>query len=89
MEKNFNDKEMLTDLLNSQKQLACSYNVARLESATPALLSCFTEISEDEHRIQRGIFNMMHARGLYPTPTAEEKKISEAKSAFGACVAAL
>ena len=80
---------MLTDLLCSQKQLAGSYNTARLESATPALLACFTEISEDEHRIQRGIFNMMHARGLYPTPSAEEKKISEAKSAFGTSVTAL
>ena len=89
MEKNFGDKEMLTDLLCSQKQLASAYNVARLESATPAVLACFNEISEDEHRIQRGVFNMMHSRGLYPTPTAEEKKISEAKSAFGASVTAL
>lgn len=80
---NFGEKEILTDLLCTQKHLAGSYNTARLESATPAVLACFEEISEDEHKIQRGIFNMMHQKGMYPTPTAEEKKITEAKQTYG------
>ena len=84
MEQNFKDKEILTDLLCSEKHLSGSYNTALLESATPAVISCFTEIGEDVHRIQRGIFNMMHARGLYPTPSAEEKKVSEAKQTYRA-----
>ena len=90
MEQNkFTDKEILTDLLCSEKQLSGSYNTARLESATPAVVSCFAEIGEEEHRIQRGIFNMMHSRGLYPTPTAEEKKISETKQCFEAATSPL
>ena len=81
---NFGDKEILTDLLCSQKHLTGSYNTARLESATPSVLSCFDEISEDEHKIQRGIFNMMHSKGMYPTPSAEQKKVDEAKQTYGA-----
>ena len=83
MEQNFNDKEILTDLLCGEKHLSGSYNTSLLESATPAVVSCFTEIGEDVHRIQRGIFNMMHSRGMYPTPSAEEKKVSEAKQTYG------
>lgn len=88
MEHNFTDKEILTDLLCTQKHLTGSYNTARLESATPALLACFAEIGEDEHKIQRGIFNMMHQKGMYPTPSAEEKKINEAKQTYGEKVSA-
>lgn len=80
---NFGEKEILTDLLCSQKHLAGSYNTSLLESATPAVVSCFKDICDEEHQIQRGVFNMMHARGMYPTPTAEEKKISEAKQTYG------
>lgn len=82
MQQNYNEKEILTDLLCSQKHLTGSYNTSRLESATPAVIACFEEIFEDEHKVQRGIFNMMHTKGMYPTPTAEEKKISEAKEAY-------
>lgn len=82
-QQNYSEKEILTDLLCTQKNLTGSYNTSRLESATPAVISCFQEICEDEHKIQRGIFNMMHAKGMYPTPAAEEKKISEAKETYG------
>lgn len=80
---NFNEKNMLTDLLETQKQLTGAYNVARLESVTPSVLSCFDEISEDEHRIQRGIFNIMHERGMYPTPAADDAKVAEVKETYG------
>ena len=81
--RNFGEKEILTDLLCTQKHLTGSYNTSILESATPAVLACFDEISRDEHRIQRGVFDLMHTRGMYPTPSAEEKRISEAKETYG------
>lgn len=80
---NFGEKEILTDLLCTEKHIAGSYNVAMLESATPEVSACFKEIFEEEHRIKQTVFEMMHTRGLYPTPSAEEKKISEAKQTYG------
>ncbi len=83
---NYKDKEILTDLLCSEKQMATSYNTSMLESATPAVGTCFRDIFDEEHRMQKQIFDMMHKRGLYPTPQAEEKKISEAKATYGKTV---
>ena len=31
------------------------------------------------------IFDMMHAKGLYPTPAADEKKVQEAKQQYCQC----
>ena len=79
----YGEKEILTDLLGSQKHIASSYNTSLLESATPDVVSCFKNLLEEEHRIQKTVFDMMHKKGLYPTPAAEEKKISEAKETYG------
>ena len=40
------------------------------------------KILEQEHSIQNEVFNMMHARGYYETPAAEEKKVQEAQQKF-------
>ena len=80
---NYKEKEILTDLLSTQKYTTASYNTSLLESATPEVMSCFKNLLEEEHRIQETVFNMMHSKGLYPTPTAEERKISEAKETYG------
>ena len=80
---NFSDKDILKDLLGTQKFTTANYNTALLESATPEVKSCFHNILEDEHELQQNIFNIMHTKGLYPTPSAEEKKISEAKHTYG------
>lgn len=82
-QKNYGEKEILTDLLGTQKYTTASYNTSLLESATPEVVSCFKNLLEEEHRIQETVFNMMHSKGLYPTPTAEERKISEAKETYG------
>ena len=83
---NFKDKDILKDLLGTQKYTTSNYNSALLESATPAVKTCFHSILEEEHELQQKIFNIMHTKGLYPTPSAEEKKVSEAKQTYGQTV---
>ena len=82
----FKDKDILKDVLGTQKYITSNYNSALLESATPAVKTCFHSILEDEHELQQQIFNIMHTKGLYPTPSAEEKKVSEAKQTYGQTV---
>ena len=85
-QENFKDKDILKDLLGTQKYITSNYNSALVESATPAVKTCFHSILEDEHELQQQIFNIMHAKGLYPTPSAEEKKVSEAKQTYGQAI---
>ncbi len=76
------EKIRLFDLLSSEKFLAGVYNSDLLESATPEVSSCLMNLLEDEHRIQREIFEELSARGLYPTEKAPEDKINQTKMKY-------
>ena len=52
------------------------------DSVRDAILHCL----EQEHCIQEDVFNMMHQRGLYPTPDADANKVENAKQKFSQCV---
>ena len=68
------DKEMLEDVLTSQKQITGLYNTYANECATTAIRDEMMNILHDEHDIQADIFMEMQKRGWYPTPMAEEQK---------------
>lgn len=72
----------LFDLLNSEKFLAGVYNESLLESATPEVSSCLMGILEDEHRIQKELFEELSSRGMYPTEKAPEDKLTQTKMKF-------
>ncbi|XOQ49089.1 MAG: Coat F domain protein [Eubacteriales bacterium] len=76
------DKEILTDVLTSQKHLTETYNSFANECATPNVRDEFMRILEDEHKIQAEVFDDMKKRGWYPTPAAEQQKIQQAKQKF-------
>ena len=82
----FDEKQMMFDLLNSQKFAASLYNADHLECATPEVARCIWGILEDEHRIANEIFTEANSRGLYPTETAKEEKLHEAKQKYGQCL---
>ena len=44
------------------------------------------DILEEEHEIQQDVFCMMHERGFYPTPEAEQKKVDQLKMQYKQCV---
>ena len=73
------DKEMLEDVLTSQKQITGLYNTYANECATTAIRDEMMNILHDEHDIQADIFMEMQKRGWYPTPMAEEQKIQSTK----------
>lgn len=73
------DKIRLFDLLSAEKYVAGVYNSSLLETATPEVASCFRNVLDDEHRIQKEIFEELSSRGLYPTEKAPEDKIAQTK----------
>ena len=82
MPQNFSDKDIMTDLLTSQKHATDGYNTFANECATPKVRNDFIQILTDEHKIQSEVFDEMGKRGWYPTESADQSKINQAKQMF-------
>lgn len=82
----FTDKEILGDGLSTQKATTEKFNTFAGECVHDSLRGTMMNILEQEHSISNEVFNMMHQRGMYQTPPAEEKKIMEAKQKFAQSV---
>ena len=80
------DRQMITDLLNSQKFVTSVYNGFCCEAATSEVRSCLSTILQEEHRIQEELFNEMSAKGWYPVEKAEENKLQSAKQTYSQTV---
>ena len=78
----FSDKEILGDGLSTQKATTEKFNTFANECTHDKVRNVMLKILEQEHSIQTDVFNMMHQRGFYQTPAAEEKKIQDAKQKF-------
>ena len=78
----FTDKEILGDGLSTQKATTEKFNTFAGECVHDSLRDTMMNILVQEHGITTEVFNMMHQRGMYETPPAEEKKIMEAKQKF-------
>jgi len=80
----FGDKDILTDMLSSQKFVTDGYNTYANECATPALKTGFMNILNEEHSIQNELFTEMQKRGWYATEAADQNKINQAKQKYQA-----
>ena len=78
----FDDKEILTDALVSQKHITGTYNTFANECATKQMKSQFMNLLGEEHQIQMEMFEEMQKRGWYQVPPAPQDKINTAKQKF-------
>ena len=76
------DKEIMQDVLMSEKALTSAYNTNANECATPELRTEMLRILQEEHSIQASVFAEMHRRGWYPTPMAPQEKIQTTKQKY-------
>ena len=76
------DKEMLSDLLSTQKHVTNNYNTRAGECQCVNLRDTFLHILQEEHGIQSELFNESHSRGWYPTKEAPPADINAAKQMF-------
>ena len=74
----FCEKEMITDMLTSQKQMTSLYNTSANESAAPQVRDEFLNILSEEHQMQAELFDEMNKRGWYQTAEAQQQKIQQA-----------
>lgn len=82
----YTEKEVLGDALATQKTATANFNMSANECAHEEIRQTMMKILNEEHSIQQDVFNMMHAKGYYPTPAAEQQKVQETKQQFSACV---
>lgn len=78
----FTDKEILSDGLSTQKATTDKFNTSANECVHPQVKDTMMKILEQEHSIQYEVFNMMHQRGYYETPAAQDSKVKEAQQKF-------
>ena len=76
---NLTERELLTDLLHTEKDMAKTYAGSVTESASPQLrkllIRNMTECAED----QLCVFEEMNKRNMYPTKQAQQQEVQTAK----------
>lgn len=78
----FNDREIMDDILASQKHMTDVYNTFSNECTNQKLQSDMLNILKEEHTIQFSVFSEMQKRGWYSPGAAEMQKINDAKTKF-------
>lgn len=82
MQGNYTEKEILGDALASEKSATENYNRLANECAHQGLREAILDCLGKEHDIQIDVFNRMHEMGYYPTPAAEQDKVTQLKQRY-------
>lgn len=82
MEQIYSEKEILADALITEKTSTTNYNTFSNECVHENVRNVMLNLLNQEHEIQDDVFKMMHEKGFYPTPAADDKKIQETKSKY-------
>lgn len=78
----FTDKEIMDDVLNSQKHISDIYNTYSNECTNQQLQDDMLKILREEHTIQFNVFGEMQKRGWYSPSAAQAQMINETKTKF-------
>ena len=81
----YSEKEVLGDALAAEKATTAHYNQFANECAHQSVRNAILDCLDKEHAIQQDVFNMMHSKGYYPTPAAEQQKIEQLKQQYAKC----
>ena len=86
MQSVYTEKEILGDALSTQKATTELFNKSANECVHEDVREVMLDILEEEHEIQQDVFVMMHDKGMYPTPSADDKKVQQLKQQYQQCV---
>jgi spore coat protein CotF len=75
----FGEKEVLNEVLSTEKSSTSVYNTFVNECANQKLRSDLLQILNTTHNTQADVFNEMQTKGWYTLCPAEQQKISKAK----------
>ncbi len=78
----FSDREIMDDILTSQKHITGVYNSFSNECVNQQLQNDMVNILKDEHSMQFNVFSDMQKRGWYSPAAAQQQMITETKTKF-------
>ena len=76
------DREIMDDVLTSQKHITGVYNSFSNECINQKLQDDMMKILKEEHSIQFSVFSDMQKKGWYNPATAQAQMIDETKTKF-------
>lgn len=76
----FNEKELMQDLLVSEKQVISSYSVGITETSCPNLRNTLSNNLRSAQDIQYRIFDSMKQKGWYKTCDASDNEVQDVKN---------
>ncbi len=78
----FTDREIMDDILTSQKHITGVYNTYSNECVNQKLQDDMLKILKEEHAIQFNVFSDMQKKGWYSPGAAQAQMINETKTKF-------
>ncbi len=76
------DKEILTDLLNTEKELSTLLNTFASECASPKLRTTLLSFLDESHASQTKLFDCMQKNGYYQVKNATKEQIKQVNKKF-------
>ncbi|CAM2964801.1 spore coat protein [Hathewaya histolytica] len=77
---NLSEKELMQDLLTTEKQVIGAYSVGITETSCPNLRNVLVNNFTKEQNIQYKVFDAMKQKGWYPTKDAQTADVQQVKS---------
>ncbi|MCD5414225.1 MAG: spore coat protein [Clostridiales bacterium] len=81
-QRDFTERELMNDLLLSEKQVSSAYNTGITETSCTELRKNLTTCLTGTQEMQYDVFDAMNKRGWYPTKQAPAPEVQAAKTKF-------
>ncbi|MDR1805777.1 MAG: spore coat protein [Clostridium sp.] len=76
------DRELMDDMLTSQKHITGVYNTYSCECVNPRLKADFLNLWRENQNLQSSVFTQMQERGWYAPQKAQQKMVTQTKTKF-------
>jgi spore coat protein CotF len=77
---NFSEKDLMQDLLATEKQVVSSYSTGITEASCPNLRNTLVNNFKNVQDVQYKVFDAMRQKGWYPTKDAPETEVTQLKN---------
>ncbi len=82
MQSQMSEQELITDLLNQEKQMISTYSMGITESSCQNLRHVLTTQMNQTCEDQYAVFSCMQNKGYYQTKDAQDSDVQQAKQKF-------
>ncbi len=76
------DKEILEDLLNDEKELSTLLNTFACECVNVKLKNLFLDLLDETQNNQQKVFNLMQDSGFYQVKNATQEQVKQVHKKF-------